>query len=180
MVVGSIIRRLRRQQSRTLQEIGDICGFSRSLLSKIETGKTTPPVATLMKIASALGASLPSLLDVSSDNRTVFTPRAMADDLALTHTEKGYGFSALASGRSDKQMQPILFVAEKGRFQKKPMNHAGEEFVFMLEGQMKYSVGHVEHHLHPGDSLYFDATEDHDLEPVTDRVVFLGIFQLVD
>ena len=73
-------------------------------------------------------------------------------------------------------MQPYLFVAEKGKVVEKSLSHGGEEFVYMLEGEMKYRVGDVEYRMGPGDSVYFDAEEEHDLQPVSDQVKYLAMF----
>ena len=174
---GARIRRLRCQQGRTLQEVADACGFTRSLLSKIETGKTSPPVSTLIKIATALGTRLSALLDDAAASGTIFTPAKATQEAPLERTDKGYVFFPFAAARGDKAMQPILFVAERGKVKPKPLSHAGEEFVYVLEGRLKYRVGNVEYQLGPGDSLYFDAIEEHDLEPLSERAVLLGVFQ---
>jgi hypothetical protein len=41
---------------------------------------------------------------------------------------------------------------------------------------MEYRVGAVEYRLRPGDSLYFDAEDEHDFLPITDHVKYLGLF----
>jgi len=110
----SRIRTLRRQQQRTLKEISDRCGFTVSLLSKIESGKTTPPVATLTKIALALGVSLGDLLGGKHEDETVMTSAARLKSAGLTYTDKGYGFHLLAAERAKKSMQPFLFCRGKG------------------------------------------------------------------
>ncbi len=46
----------------------------------------------------------------------------------------------------------------------------------MLEGEMKYRVGSVEYVLRPGDSLYFDSEDQHDLQPISRRVRYLAVF----
>ena len=176
MEIGERIRKIRKRQGRTLQEIADRCGFTRSLLSKIETGLTSPPVATLTKIASALGVRPSSFLEDADDASTVHTPAAAAKGRGLVATDKGYSFHAFAAGRAEKMMQPYLFVAEKGKVKPKPLSHRGEEFVYVIEGRMKYRVGRVEYTLGAGDSLYFDAEEPHDLEPVAGRVEYLAVF----
>ena len=73
-------------------------------------------------------------------------------------------------------MQPFLFEAEKGQIQSGSMSHSGEEFIYVLQGQMRYRVGETTYTLGPGDSLYFDAEEEHDLEPLTATVRYLGLF----
>ncbi|MBU8902405.1 MAG: XRE family transcriptional regulator [Victivallales bacterium] len=174
MKLGQRIKKIRKQHGSTLQEISDMCGFSKSLLSKIESAKTSPPVATISKIAKALGVSLTTLLEETDEVGTVFTPAAKATN--LTKTDMGYFFFTFASKRLDKKIMPFMFVAEKGKVKQKLLSHSGEEFVYILEGSMNYKVGSVEYTLGPGDSLYFDAIEEHCLQPITTKVVYLGIF----
>jgi transcriptional regulator with XRE-family HTH domain len=172
----SRIRVLRLQQQRTLKDIADSCGFTVSLLSKIESGKSTPPVATLTKIAKALGTSVGSLLEEGKESSTVLTPASKLGSASSTRTDKGYTFHLLAAERSGKAMHPFLFVAERGKVLPGPMSHSGEEFVHVLSGRMRYHVGEITYTLGPGDSLYFDAEERHDLEPITAEVRYLAIF----
>ena len=170
------IRTLRRLQKRTLKDVAAQCGFTESLLSKIESGKTTPPLATLARIATALGVGLSDLIDGERAVATVATPAEVLKNRKATRTGKGYGFHVLAAERSGKIMQPFLFVAEKGGVKPGALSHSGEEFVYVLEGEMRYRVGATTYTLGPGDSLYFNAEEEHDLEPMTDQVKYLGIF----
>ncbi|HCE42561.1 MAG TPA: XRE family transcriptional regulator [Lentisphaeria bacterium] len=174
--IGKRIRKIRRLQDRTLQDIAGVCGFTKSLLCKIEADKTVPPVSTLTKIAGALDVQVSNLLDDSGNDGNVFTPAAKLSHKSMTVTDKGYSFFAFASERRGKNMQPYLFVAEKGKVKGKPLSHPGQEFVYVLEGSMKYRVGAVEYTLAPGDSLYFDSIEEHELKPVTAKVVYLGVF----
>ena len=132
-VLPSRLRSLRRQQKRTLKEVASQCGFTESLLSKIEAGKTTPPIATLSRLASALGVSLSDLLDENRAATTVATSAASLENRDVTRTEKGYGFHLLAAERAGKIMQPFVFVAEKDGVQPGTLSHRGEEFVFVLE-----------------------------------------------
>lgn len=169
------IRRTRRRLGWTLQFVADRCGCTRSLLSKIETGKVVPPVATLMRIASALGVSASALLEQGTAATTVLT-RAKEFTEASIRSEKGYRFAMLAAERSDKLMQPILFEARRGEITSQPLTHAGEELVFVVQGRMKYRVGDVEYTLDEGDVLYFDAEQPHELTPLTARVRFLAVF----
>ena len=96
----SRIRTLRRLQKRTLKDVAQSCGFTVSLLSKIESGKTTPPLATLTKIAAALGVSLSDLLDSKNEKTSVLTPQRKIKAKQPTRTDKGYAFHVIASERA--------------------------------------------------------------------------------
>ena len=176
MELGSRIRRLRQRQHRTLQEVADECGFTRSLLSKIETGTTVPPVSTLVRIAEALGCNVSALMGESEQKTTHYASARDVANAPMVSTKKGYSFFPFAAGHTEKLMQPLLFVVERGKVKEEELSHNGEEFVYVLEGRMKYRVGAVEYTLSAGDSLYFDSVEPHDVQPVTEKVVFLAVF----
>lgn len=174
--IGSRIRTLRRRMGWTLQDVADRCDFTRSLLSKIETGKTVPPVATLTRIADTLGVSVASLLEDGQDQGTIVETADAHRPDAMTPTDKGYKFFAFAARRSKKLMQPLLFEARKDSIKPQAMTHGGEEFVYVISGKMRYRVGATMHTLKPGDSVYFDADQEHELEPVSEVVRFLAVF----
>jgi transcriptional regulator with XRE-family HTH domain len=176
ILVGPRIQKIRLRQNRTLDEIARKCGFTKSLLSKIERERTVPPIATLMKIADSLGVRLSDLLTQNGGDSTVFTPAAALADGQLTVTEKGYLFHLFAAGRAEKLMQPFVFVARKGHIKPGALSHRGEEFIHVLSGRMLFRVGAADYRLGPGDSLYFDSEEEHDLQAITDKVVYLAIF----
>jgi transcriptional regulator with XRE-family HTH domain len=176
MDLGKKILKLRKEQNRNLTEIANICGFSKSLLSKIENGKTIPPIATLIKIADALGTRVSVLLDDQEQSGTIYTTSETSAS-KLVKTEKGYSFFAFAVERGEKLMQPFLFVSRKDENDRKNVySHNGEEFIYILEGEMRYIVGNVEYSLKAGDSLYFDSVEKHTLSAITDEVKYIAVF----
>jgi len=177
MDIGSRIKYIRKQQNRTQDEVALQCGFTKSLLSKIENGKTTPPVATLMKIAESLGIKVSDLLEEHPRQGTIFNPTDQSREAdKWIKTDKGYSFFAFASERRDKAMQPYLIRANKNEIKSHAFSHNGEEFIYMLSGVMKYKIGKVEYTLHPGDSIYFNSLEDHILIPQSDTVEYLATF----
>jgi len=173
--IGDRIKLLRTNQKRTLQEIAEASELSRSMISKIENNKTVPSVATLVKIALALGTNISSLLEnnglLNASNTT--REKALAN---LTPTDKGYSIYPYGSEYHEKKMQPFLFVAKKGQVKPHEVSHEGEEFIYVIHGKMKMQIGEVEYLLNTGDSLYFNCLQKHGIIPVTDEVVYLDIF----
>lgn len=173
--IGRQIRKLRRQQHRTLQEIADASGFSKSLLSKIETGRVFPPIATLVKIAGAMGTKVTALLEAADDVRTVVNRREEVVRNTV-RTEKGYAVFPFASEHRSKKMQPFLFTARLGEVQRHELTHEGEEFIYVVDGSLKFRVGDVEYTLRQGDGLYFEALDAHGFEPISDTVTYVDVF----
>lgn len=176
MSLGLQIRKIRQMQNRTLQEIADRCGFTKSLISKIENDRTVPPVSTLMKISQALGVKVSVLLGEHEENNTVYVPAGEVVRDKMVKTSKGYSFYTVALERGGKLMQPFVFTARKGEIKEHKLSHRGEEFIYMLEGSMRYRVGNTEYLLNPGDCLYFDSLQEHELYPVSDEVKYLAVF----
>lgn len=173
--LGQMIRRIRRQQSRTQDDIAKVCGFTKSLLSRIETGDVNPPVATLVKIAGALNVTLAALLETDDGIGTILTAAEEVKS-SVKATELGYETFAFAANRGAKRIQPVFFQIKKGTLRRHSVTHQGEEFLYVLNGSICFHVGNVRYTLHAGDSLYFDASEEHGVEALTEEATYLDIF----
>ncbi len=174
MELGPRIRTLRTQRRLTLQQLAQSCGLTKSMLSKLENGRASPSIAALTRIATALGVGLTVLLSEGEGPQTEMISAGQIAGAWKT-TEKGYDFAALAAGRVTKAMQPILFVAKRGKVRPGALHHRGEEFIYVLDGRMAYTVGRKTYELGPGDSLYFNSTEIHDLKPLSAKVKYLAV-----
>ena len=135
----------------------------------------TPPVATLVKIARTLGTAVAALLEADGQVGTVHTTAAEAQ-AGIVRTERGYWIYPFATHRKDKRIQPFLIVARKGEVKEHHLAHEGEEYIYVLEGQMKFQVGPAEYRLGAGDSLYFSSAEEHQVIPVSGQVTYLNFF----
>jgi transcriptional regulator with XRE-family HTH domain len=173
--IGDRIKMLRIGQKRTLQEIAEASDLSKSMISKIENNRTVPSVAALVKIATALGTNISSLLEQDGWVNAIITTRKKAQE-NLTTTDKGYSIYPYASAYHQKRMQPFLFVAKKDEVIPHELSHEGEEFIYVIKGQMKMQVGETEYLLKSGDSLYFNSVQKHGIMPVSDEVTYLDIF----
>jgi quercetin dioxygenase-like cupin family protein len=74
----------------------------------------------------------------------------------------GYYYESLAYPKADKHMEPFQVQFEvKKKEDLLFFNHKGEEFVFVLEGQLEFNYEDETFMLEPGDSLYFDSSSPH-------------------
>ena len=173
--IGDRIKMLRITQKRTMQEIAEASDLSKSMISKIENNKTVPSVAALVKIAKALGTNISNLLEQDGWLNAIITTRQKALE-NLTTTDKGYAIYPYASEYHEKKMQPFLFVAKKGEVVPHELSHEGEEFIYVIKGQMRMQIGETNYLLNGGDSLYFNSVLKHGIMPVSDEVMYLDIF----
>ena len=173
--LGRVIKKIRLEQKRTIEMIAKECGFSKSLLSKIENGKVIPPMATLAKISRALRVKISSLLEDNGGFGAIFTS---AEDLAIevAPTKAGYSMLPFATDYKDKKMQPFLVMAEKGKVKMKDLSHEGQELIYVIDGSMKFRVGQEVFEMKEGDSLYFNSLEKHSISPTSKVLKYLNIF----
>jgi transcriptional regulator with XRE-family HTH domain len=176
MEIGDRIRKIRMQQNRTIQDVADVCQCSKALLSKIENSKVIPAVATLSKIAQALGVKISALMEEDSNGDAAYTPNILDHPEAFVATSKGYSIFAIAPHVVNKKMQPLLIRACKGQVKAHSVHHAGEELIYVLEGELRLHIGNIEYLLKPGESVYFDSINAHGIMPITAVAYYLDIF----
>lgn len=156
------IRELRQRRGLTLQEVAGSAGFSKGLLSKIETGVVSPPIATLARLAEALNVPIGELFDVQgSDDEVVFFPKQSREQVRGRLSSFNYKYDLLVRGRKSRDMQPMMISVDGRTYKFKLMDHSGEQFVYMIEGEMDYVVGGSVFSVRPEDCLYFDARQLH-------------------
>ena len=175
--IGKNIRSLRLGQGRTLTELADKSDLTKSALSKIEQGKASPPISTLIRIATSLGVSIVDFFyEEKSAPPYVLTRKDQGVTIARDGTEFGYIYEALALNKKDKSVEPFLLTINpgdpRGTFQ-----HQGQEFIYMLSGAMDFTVGDDGLRLKAGDSLYFDSGIVHQTQIVGKRPArFICVF----
>jgi transcriptional regulator with XRE-family HTH domain len=175
MNIGSNIRRFRLQQGMTQQDVANICNLTKGMISKIESGKVTPALATLTKIANAVGVDIVALMSEKHQRAAAFTPAVTDADMYVA-TDLGYKMCGLARKYFQKQMQPILIMAKKGEVVRHLVSHDDEEFIYVLTGTLIFQVDERLYTLKAGDNLYFDGTRQHGIYEVVEDTLYLDIF----
>ncbi len=171
--LGSKIRNLRKQRAMTLQEVSNRTGLSKPLLSQVENNIAAPPIATLIKISTALGVKISHFFrEQDHENRIVVVKKDQRYGIKkLSHHDKnpgiGYRYESLAYPMVGKQMEPFIAEIEPRDEQDLLFNdHKGEEFLFVLDGIVEFKSSDQAHVLDTGDSIYFDSSIPHALRGV--------------
>ncbi len=166
--IGAKVARARAERGWSLAQLAQRAGLSTAAVHKIEKSGMTPTIASLMKVAAALGKSVsyfvdePSTPDVNvirGDERAkVYTSK---QGLELRNLSGRYGGFAVAGAEAEVEPR-----ADSGPV---PMNHPGEELVILLEGRMEFDVDGVTHEVGEGDSIHFRAVRPHSWRNPTDE-----------
>lgn len=156
--VGQRIRSIREQRGWSLRALSERCGLSINAISLIERGENSPTVSSLHLLATALGVSIADFFREEQDQPVVYVRPAAR----MRSEANGISMESLGIGLHNQQLEPFLLrVAPNTGNIEQPVSHAGEEFVFCLEGEVDYCVGDRVYELEPGYSLLFEATIPH-------------------
>ena len=155
--LGTALRRLRKAQGLTLQQLASRCGLSQPFLSQLENGKAMPSLMALHNVAQALETTAHSLLQ----------PQERLDVSLVRHGEgetyqlvEGGSVRFLTRGGSHL-MEPNEVEFEPGA---RTVNagHEGEEVIYVLEGSVRMELeGSPPVELARGDVYTYPATIPH-------------------
>ncbi len=166
--IGAKIKGLRRAKKMTLQEVAVETGFSTALISQIENNNVSPPIATLSKIATFFDVKMGHFFAegeedcpyevIRRDERTII-PRVISQD----GTNHGYFYESLSIRKKNGKMDPFLLTLNNQVTNTDTYSHAGEEFLFVMQGAAELLLDGTCITLNEGDSVYFDANLRHRL-----------------
>ena len=162
--LGNTIRDLRQQHGLTIADVANLAGISRGMLSKIENAQTATSLENLARLAQALGVSLATLFksyDLRAGNaQLVKSGEGM--EVVRRGTKRGHTYHLLAYDQGPKKtFEPFLITIDHESETFPVFEHPGTEFIYMLEGSMKYRHGQNTYTLAPGDALTFEADIQH-------------------
>ena len=156
------IRHFRTERGMTLQQLSIATGFSKGLLSKIENCVVSPPIGTLARVAEAFDVHISEFFETGETQPdSVFFPKAVRRKVRSHGSSLNYHYELLAPSSRRRDMQPMLVSIDGSNSRFGLQEHAGEQFIYMIEGSMHYVVGEQSFKVEPGDVLYFDARSPH-------------------
>ena len=173
-MVGKAIRDVRTRRELSLRELSELSGFSISFLSLVERGKSSLALTSLQKVANALGTDVPSLFPAAfaREHSEPLPHVQRGDDASELTIGNGERTLRLLSGRApDRILEPILEIIPPTGTVDDPYGHEGEEFYYVLDGELTCVVNGVEYDLRPGDSIHYPSTLPHSVINRTDKPV---------
>jgi transcriptional regulator with XRE-family HTH domain len=161
--IGQQIKAIRKVHGLKLEELARKSGISKGLLSKIENAKVSSPISTYSNIASALGVHFSDLVQSKQEGGCLVIRRNQRKLVSRKRTPYGYKFESLGDRWPNKKFNPFL-LTYLPQPKNAPLPHfkfEGEEFIFLLEGNLEMVYDKERHHLEAGDCIFLDGTIPH-------------------
>ena len=162
--LGQKIRDLRKSRAITLDVLTMRTGLSTGYLSKIERGLSSPPIATLSRIASSLGVKLSHVFEAYEENRPISIVQPSERKVLTREGQScyGYHYASLAHKRQNKLMEPFVIRLTSNPSDKRMFVHGGEEMLFLLQGEIIMTYGEDQYEItEAGTCIYIDASVPH-------------------
>ena len=169
ITVGEKIKQIREMKKVSLEELASRSGMDITMVQKIEQEKNIPSLAPLVKIARALGVRLGTFLD-DSDSYGPVVVRSGEYQKGARFTSQSsearehLNFFSLAFDKAGRNMEPFIVEIEPGQKSDYMLSsHEGEEFIYVLEGEIEINYGKEVYRLAKGDSIYLDSIVLHNV-----------------
>lgn len=174
-VVGTKIKGLRESKNITIEEVAQHSGLSTDQIVSVENDEHLPSLGPLIKIARALGVRLGTFLDDNDDLGPVVC-RAKKHNSSISFSNdtadarKHMEYFSLAKQKAGRHMEPFIINIQASESKDFKLSaHEGEEFIYVLSGELEIDYGKEKYTLKEGDSIYYDSIVEHHVHGIADK-----------
>lgn len=168
-IVGDKIKGLRETKNISIEEIAERSGLTVEQIQSIENDQTLPSLGPLIKIARALGVRLGTFMDDNDALGPVVTrakdrerDSSISFSNGATDARKHMEYHPLAQQKAGRHMEPFVIDINPTETQEFQLSdHEGEEFIYVMSGEVEIAYGKDIYHLQEGDSIFYDSIVKH-------------------
>jgi DNA-binding transcriptional MerR regulator len=153
--IGSHLRRLRAKRRLSLARVAQAIGISVGFLSALERSQMSGSVGTLRKLARFYKTNILDFFDATGPSSRQVQP----EQRKVLEAGPGVRMELLAWGNT--VMEPHLFRVAPDAGSGDSYTHEGEEFLYVLRGELAITLQKEEYRLKAGDSFYFESATPH-------------------
>jgi len=151
--IGIQVREHRNELGLSLRDLGRRTGLTASFLSQIENDQVSPSLNSLKKIATALNVHMFSLLNDTPGGNVV----RVKDRRRVTLDDPGISYDLLTSDFSRQMMVYKIYVEPYATRKAMKLAKSTEQWMHVLQGNMKIVIGDEKYLLDVGDTVYYDG-----------------------
>jgi len=153
--IGSHLRQLRAKRKLSLAQVARAAGISVGFLSALERSQMSGSVGTLRKLARFYKTNILDFFDATGPSSRQVHPAQRK----VLEAGPGVRMELLAWGNT--VMEPHLFRVAPEAGSGDSYTHEGEEFLYVLRGELRITLEQEEYRLKTGDSFYFESATPH-------------------
>jgi transcriptional regulator with XRE-family HTH domain len=173
--LGEKVRTIRESRSMSGEQLAERADLAPELVAQIEAGSLIPSLSPLIRIARALGVRLGTFLDDEEHVGPVVSrvgehERVVRFSGRDRPSHSDLDFFSLAANKAGRHMEPFLIDIHPLSAQAaRPSAHEGEEFIYVLSGEIEVTYGKDLYRMKAGDSIYYDSIVPHHVHSAGDQ-----------
>lgn len=164
--ISNRLRSIRKDKNITLQELAESAGITKSMLSQVENSRSIPSLSVLLNLIKALDFDLNDFfknINLQSPDKVILKKTAQYETFEKENAI-GFHYQRLFSTTVHDYHIDFVLLRLEGNAQRQPVSTDAFEFKYLLKGKVEYAIGDKVYEMEEGDSLFFDATEVHQLK----------------
>lgn len=161
MNIGAKLKELRVTKGLTQEELADRAELSKGFISQLERDLTSPSISTLVDILQCLGTNLNEFFCDTTEEQVVFND---TDYFQKIDSEFNNKIEWIIPNAQKNIMEPIRLTLDPGGSTYPDNPHEGEEFGYVLQGNITLHIGKRKHKAKKGESFYFIPSQQHFIE----------------
>ena len=177
---ASKIKSIRERQNMSIEELSENSGVKLEVLEAMEAGEIIPSLTPLTKMAKALGVRLGTFLDDTPQLGPVLVRGGKPDNVLYfsgredVTNASNLEFHSLGAGKIDRNLDPFIIDIDYAE-DYKLSSHEGEEFIYVLDGEIEIEYGKEKFVVGEGDSIYYDSVVPHHLHSTGEKSKILAV-----
>ncbi len=162
---GAKIRKIRESQDWTQESLAKATGQTPEFMALVESDKMSPPVSFLLRLAGALGVD-PGTFLRKEEQTAIRDQRAQA----FIKRTRSYSYETLTPGAEASHLRAFMVTIESHHAHKPvEYRHEGEEFIYVMEGDLEFVLGGKPHVLKKGECIHFNSDIPHKLKSLSNE-----------
>lgn len=157
--IGGLLKARRNELGLTLQELAAKAELSAAFISQAERGKATPSIVSLINLARALDTDINYFITPPAPKSLV----RRADDPQYIDIDSPVVYTRLDAQIRNQKMNALLMEIPPGTALPVVHRDEGEDFFYVLEGEVEQRIGDQVFTLGAGDSVHHNTQVDHDV-----------------
>ncbi len=160
-LISKRIRKMRLDRSWTQKTLAEATNITTGYISRIENSDTAPPVGILISIAQAFGVNINTFFDSEEESAYICITRKEERPEIARDEKAPAKFEHLALNFPNRAFDAFIISSPGHSKLSRITQHKGQEMLFMLKGEVDFTINENTHHLFEGDTIYFNSTYPH-------------------
>ena len=162
---GPMVRQLRQARDWSKEDLAHATGQNPEFIEQVESGHLSPPVGFILRMAQAMKIDASTFLNKEAQ-------AAIRDRRAQAYHQRtqAYSYTTLTPEAANSHLRAFMITIE-AHHDHKPVayKHEGEEFIFVMEGDLGLTLDARQHVLKPGESIHFNSDVPHKLKSLSSQ-----------